>query len=255
MSPEQTRGLPLDKRSDIWSFGCVLYEMLTGSHPFTGLSASDIVVAILERDPDLDALPATTPARVRWLLRRCLEKDPTNRLHDIADARIELDEALRNPEATSGESRAVGMPATRHFVTRERAAWLTAGLALTALVVALMCGRGRALDPPPGAVYRSAILLPEELRLFAREPAARFALSPDGRRLALIASSAAGCPRSGSVRSIRSSRSPSRARKERPIPSGPLTRRRSRSSRARPISHWSVCRQSSREWIWPAASR
>nr|MBA3296438.1 PD40 domain-containing protein [Acidobacteriota bacterium] len=194
MSPEQTRGLPLDKRSDIWSFGCVLYEMLTGSHPFTGLSASDIVVAILERDADLDALPATTPARVRWLLRRCLEKDPTNRLHDIADARIELDEALRNPEATSGGLPAIATPAIRHSVTRERAAWLTAALALTALVVAMMYGRGRALDPPPGAVYRSAILLPEELRLLALEPAARFALSPDGRRLALIASSATGVP-------------------------------------------------------------
>ncbi len=104
MSPEQTRGLPVDKRSDIWSFGCVLYEMLTGRYPFTGSSPSDLVVAILERDPYWTALPATTPVRVRWLLRRCLEKDPDRRLHDVADARIELDDAITQPDSGGGSA-------------------------------------------------------------------------------------------------------------------------------------------------------
>jgi serine/threonine protein kinase len=93
MSPEQARGLPLDKRSDIFSFGCVLFEMLTGRNPFGGETVSDIVVAILGREPDWTILPSAVPARVQWLLRRCLEKDPRRRRHYIADARIELDEA------------------------------------------------------------------------------------------------------------------------------------------------------------------
>ncbi len=93
MSPDQARGKPVDKRTDIWAFGCVLYEMLTGRVPFPGETISDTVAAILGREPDWRALPAATPARVRWLLRRCLEKDPKGRIHDIADARLEIDEA------------------------------------------------------------------------------------------------------------------------------------------------------------------
>ena len=91
MSPEQARGLPVDKRTDIWAFGCVFYEMLTGRTTFAGDTASDSIAKILERDPDWSALPAATPAPVRRLLRRCLMKDPKRRLRDIGDVRIELD--------------------------------------------------------------------------------------------------------------------------------------------------------------------
>ena len=94
MSPEQTRGQQVDKRTDIWAFGCVLFEMLAGRQAFAGASASDVVAAILDREPDWRALPATTPARITWLIRRCLEKDPKQRLHDIADARIEIEGVL-----------------------------------------------------------------------------------------------------------------------------------------------------------------
>ncbi len=194
MSPEQTRGVAVDKRSDIWSFGCVLYEMLTGLSPFAGASGSDIIAGILEREPDLDALPPGTPARVRWLLRRCLAKDPANRLHDAADARIELDEALRNPDSASG----IGSPPTtaigRRAVTRERIAWITAAAATAAMIAAVViAGRDRSGASPP-EVYHSAIQLPDAVRLTALEPAARFAVSPDGRRLALVASSGVGIP-------------------------------------------------------------
>jgi len=94
MSPEQTRGKQLDKRTDIWSFGCVLYEMLTGKRAFKGETISDTIAAILEHEPDWKALPEATPLRIRNLLKRCLQKNPHQRLHDIADARIEIEETL-----------------------------------------------------------------------------------------------------------------------------------------------------------------
>ena len=94
MSPEQVRGGPLDKRTDIWSYGCVLYEVLTMRQPFGGETVSDTIAALLEREPNWGRLPAMTPASIRLLLRRCLEKDPRRRLHDIADARIEIEDAL-----------------------------------------------------------------------------------------------------------------------------------------------------------------
>jgi Tol biopolymer transport system component len=93
MSPEQARGRPVDKRADIWAFGCVLYEMLTGSAAFQGETVADILSAVVSRDPDWARLPPHVPAGIRRLLRRCLERDPARRLRDIGDARLDLDEA------------------------------------------------------------------------------------------------------------------------------------------------------------------
>ena len=93
MSPEQARGRPLDKRTDIWAFGCVLYEMLTGHRAFAGDTTADTISAVLGQDPDWQALPAGTPAPIRRLVQQCLQRDPKRRLHDIADARIELEDA------------------------------------------------------------------------------------------------------------------------------------------------------------------
>ena len=92
MSPEQARGKPVDKRSDIWAFGCVFYEMLTGKRVFEGETVSDTLVAILTKEPDWVALPERTPTKMRDLLRRCLRRDVRARLHDIADARLDLEE-------------------------------------------------------------------------------------------------------------------------------------------------------------------
>ena len=91
MSPEQARGLPVDKRGDIWAFGCVLYEMLTGRAAFSGDTVSDTIAKILEREPDWAALPASTPDPIRRLLMRCLVKDHKRRLRDIGEARIAID--------------------------------------------------------------------------------------------------------------------------------------------------------------------
>src|SRR5262249_46373229 len=97
MSPEQAKGKPADKRSDIWAFGCVLYEMLTGKQAFAGDTVAEIVAAILKSEPEWRHLPAATPTKVRDLLRRCLQKDVTRRLRDAGDARIEILEVLAEP--------------------------------------------------------------------------------------------------------------------------------------------------------------
>ncbi len=97
MSPEQARGQTIDKRTDIWAFGCVLYEVLTGKQVFGGETLTDILAAIVHNDPNWEALPEGTPRAIQRLLRRCLEKNPHDRLHHIADARIEVREALSEP--------------------------------------------------------------------------------------------------------------------------------------------------------------
>jgi len=110
MSPEQARGKPVDKRTDVWSFGCVLFEMLGGQKPFSGETVSDTIARILEREPDWRALPPTTPVKIRDLLLRCLRKDARQRLHDAADARIEIEEALNEPAQKKDIALAAGVP-------------------------------------------------------------------------------------------------------------------------------------------------
>jgi eukaryotic-like serine/threonine-protein kinase len=186
MSPEQARGLPVDKRSDIFSFGCVLFEMLAGRHPFAAGGGSDVIAAILGSEPDWSVLPRETPARVHWLLRRCLEKDPRRRLHDIADARIELEEVIAGRDAgVLTATPAVHPPRT---TGRERMAWIAALLFLSGLLVTLWIRSGDAgADTAESAGYRASIVVPENMRLDGPEPASRFALSPDGRRIVFVA--------------------------------------------------------------------
>jgi Tol biopolymer transport system component len=132
MSPEQARGKALDERTDVWSFGCLFYEALTGKKAFEGETFSDMVARILEREPDWSALPSGLPIKVRDLLRRCLQKDRDRRLHAIADARIEIDEALAEPAETSS-------PILPAAATLRRRAPTTA-LAAIALGSALVAG-------------------------------------------------------------------------------------------------------------------
>ncbi len=124
MSPEQARGQPVDKRADIWAFGCVLYEMLTGRLPFPGQTVSDVIAAILEREPDWSALPASTPSNITKLLTRCFDKSARTRLRDIGDARLELEDALNPINVT-----------TAGPVARPRRG-LPVGWALTVMVIA-----------------------------------------------------------------------------------------------------------------------
>ncbi len=154
MSPEQTRGNPVDHRSDIWSFACILYEMLTGHSPFESDTATDTLARIIEREPDWQALPQETPANISVLLRRCLEKDPSRRLQHIKDAAIEIRETLNLP-ATATAAR----PAAP---VRTRWRWAMAiGLVVGAIVVGLNIGRWLEQlmgGPGPGRIKSLAVL-------------------------------------------------------------------------------------------------
>ena len=138
MSPEQARGQLVDQRSDLWAFGCVLYEMLTGRAAFADATVSDTIAALLNREPDWQALPGETPASIHRLLRRCLRKDARRRLHDAADAQIELDEAI------SGTEDGAVAPVTE---TRRRLLWIAASVALLAAVAAVALPLWRARPP------------------------------------------------------------------------------------------------------------
>ena len=118
MRPEQARGRPLDQRTDIWSFGCLLYELRTGRRAFKGETRSDTIGAILRDAPDWRALPSDTPALVRRLLRRCLENDPARRLRDIGDASLEIAEALAGPALeTDVPAQAAAAPGAMRWMT------------------------------------------------------------------------------------------------------------------------------------------
>ena len=179
MSPEQARGKAVDKRTDIWAFGCVLYELLTGKQTFHGEDVTDILAAVVRAEPDWQALPAATPIQVRDLLRRCLQKDKTQRLRDAGDARIEIQEALAAP-ATATTTAA---PATRGW--RERMAWAAAGL-FVLTTIAFAIAFALRVPKPPQPMRLSAEIGAEGSLYTDAGSAAIF--SPDGSRLAFIAS-------------------------------------------------------------------
>jgi serine/threonine-protein kinase len=176
MSPEQAIGKDVDKRTDIWAFGCVLYEMLTGSVPFTGDTKAHTLAAILEREPDWSALPPATPLSLRRLLERCLTKDPKRRLRDIGDARVDLVE--ESPRSAQVETGNVG----------RRTAW---GVPQIAMVILAAVGAGAlAWSLKPGASAASVhvtrlVITPPEDEPIATDRAA-VAVSPDGRRVAYV---------------------------------------------------------------------
>lgn len=118
MSPEQAKGKPVDKRADIWAFGCVLYEMLTGQRVFAGEDVTDFVVAVMTKEPDWSLLPPTTPPRVLELLQRCLKKDPRERLRDIGDARGSLVRDLEAHDRSLPSSEPIALARSRAHCCR-----------------------------------------------------------------------------------------------------------------------------------------
>jgi len=171
MSPEQARGQALDRKTDIWSFGCVLYEVLTGRKAFPGETVSDIIASILARDPDWEALPERTPLKIRDLLRRCLQREPHRRLRDIGDARIEIEESLAEPSPAALKTRP-----TRVFPL------VLVATALVAIAVWGLLHFGRAA---PRVVSRFDLNLPpEEALTHLNDPVV--AWSPDGTRFVYV---------------------------------------------------------------------
>ena len=150
MSPEQARGKPVDRRSDIFSFGCVLYEMLTGAGPFPGETVTDSLGAILHREPEWTLLPPQAPARVRELLRNCLAKDRRNRLHDIGDARLEIERTIAGHEWTSAA--APPTPGRQRWLLPATLVAATAALAGAAGWF-LAAGYTRPAPPPPQQTF------------------------------------------------------------------------------------------------------
>jgi serine/threonine-protein kinase len=165
MSPEQAQGRTVDRRTDIWSFGCVFYEALTGRRAFAGRTVSDTVQLVLEHEPEWTTLPAKTPVKIRDLLHRCLQKDPRRRLRDIGDAGLEIAEALAEPTSPS--------PAAPALHRR----WVPWTLTVVAIVVALWALSWPAPSPSP-AVWRFALDFPPAISIEGTP-----ALSPDGGRL------------------------------------------------------------------------
>ena len=108
MSPEQARGSVVDKRTDIWAFGCVLYEMLTGAQVFGGDSVAEVLASVISAEPDWSALPEDTPPALRLTLRRCLHKDLRQRIHDMADVRLAMEGAFELPAAERGTDQRTG---------------------------------------------------------------------------------------------------------------------------------------------------
>jgi len=184
MSPEQARGLTVDKRADLWAFGVVLWEMLTGTRLFEGSTVSDTLASVLKTEPDWNALAPTTPAAIRRLLRRCLEKDRRRRIADAADARLEIEDALTAPAAVDGAS-------VTSAASGGRLAWMAALSVVAVVIVALAVPAVRYLrEAPPSPLPETRV----DIVTPATDSPAAFALSPDGRQIVFVASGD-GAPR------------------------------------------------------------
>ena len=174
MSPEQVRSQVVDKRTDIWAFGCVLYEMLTGRLAFGGGTPSDSLANTLKREPDWSTLPANVGASIRTLLTRCLAKNPANRLHDIADARLEIADA----QSASGSSKDASPPNRGYRVAGIVAALGLAGAVASGWLIGVLTGRSASTATV--RVVEIPLTLPDNI-----VPFSGIAASPDGNRVAI----------------------------------------------------------------------
>ena len=179
MSPEQARGKVVDKRADVWAFGAVLFEMLTGTRAFRGENVTDTIVSVISKEPDWTALPVNTPAVIRKLLRRCLEKDRKRRLDSMVAVRLEIQDALA-PHTLAGV-----VPSTP---SNGRSGWLVAAVATLAAVALAPNAVRHLLEAPAPPALETRL----EVVTSGGGETTSFALSPDGRQIAFAASGDAG---------------------------------------------------------------
>lgn len=177
MSPEQAKGRIVDRRADIWAFGAVLFEMLSGTRPFKGDDISDVLATVLKSDPDWKALPADTPSSIQRLLRRCLEKDPRKRLGAISDARFDLDEATA-PSSTVDAQSSSGRRSFLSYVVPA----IAGGLVAAAVAFALW---PRAAERAP--LSRTSIVAPPGTEIYP--DSTQVVISPDGRHVVFVSGS------------------------------------------------------------------
>lgn len=179
MAPEQARGQAADRRADIWAFGAVVYEMLSGRRAFGGLTTSDVLAAIMRSEPELEALPRETPPAIRTLIRRCLRKDLSSRLQHIGDARIELQEALAQPEPVTSPAHPFRAEGWIRALP-----WIFAALAIAILFVPKVW-RPRREATTEGLVTRLELSLPAGVDLDT-SVGQNVAMSPDGTQVAVV---------------------------------------------------------------------
>ena len=178
MSPEQARGEPIDKRTDIWAFGCVLYEMLGGRAVFARETIGDTLIAIIEREPDWTGVPVTVPPAVRRLLRRCLEKDPKRRLRDMGDAKYEIEQLIEGPHDEEGSApQPAGQPWKITFPV------IGAAVSILALAGALWLWWSAGRSPGDQRISRFTIELPKN-QVIGPSYNPNLAFSPDGTQVA-----------------------------------------------------------------------
>ena len=180
MAPEQAKGKIVDKRADIWAFGAVLYEMLTGQKPFVGEDVSDTLATVLKTDPEWKALPGDTPPRVRQLLQTCLQKNPKQRVQAIGDVRLAMEGAFESLEVAAA-------PVTRRTVGgRLAVAWVASTLIASAVTGVAIWNFARGAALPSAGVARMSLVLPEAQRMIGSD-FGQLAISPGGTHVVYVA--------------------------------------------------------------------